>query len=1132
VKQNSNIAEILEKLQAYKSKYYLNKIAKGLIFNVAFFLFILLISSWLEYTYQLDSTARTILFSMAALSIVYFLVRYLFIPLIRLLQNGQHLSDKEAAKQIGKFFPEVSDKLLNIIQLNELTTHENSLISASINQKYEKISLLNFKDSINIKTSNAGYLPYLIIPSIIIALILMFSPNMITEGSYRILRFNEEFIPKAPFAFSIDKEDLKGFKGENFVLKAKLEGSELPNELFIIKEGIKQKFEKNSENQYQFVIKNIQTDLNFHLEAAGFSSGNYQIKVFQKPRVQDMNITLDYPDYIGTKTERISNSGNLIVPEGTQTDWLIQSSSSTSISFKMLNKSTDFAKINANTFNISKMLTQSSTYELGLFNTEAAYKQNITYSIEVIKDKYPEITLTPINDSTYFRQVAIAGEISDDYGFSHLNIVYNTIKNGKSLMKGRVRLAYDKKILTQKYFKVWQVDSLLSDGEVSLEYFVEVADNDGINGAKYSKSSTYTFRLPNEEDIENAIKKSSQSTESQLDKSIESALNANKKLEELEEILKTKRTLDWQDKKLIEEIFQKREKRRQDLEKIKSDLAKNRAKRDRFNKQDSQLQEKSKQLESLMEEMLQDENEELLEKIKSLLEEQNQSDEFRESVEELKKQEKNKLKEMERLMELFKRMEIQYDMKQIGEKFKALEKEQKALAQENKPEDNPSEKDESNEKDEDGKESNRFDSEKEQDEALDKQKDVNGKFEKLQRDLREVEERNQSLKQPNQLQDTKEQETEIDLSQQNSLQKLQEDKVGEAAKQQQKAAEEMQKMSDMLSSMEMSMEMEALQENIDDLRNIVDNLLKLSFRQEELMNQFKEVNPSDPRFISLSEKQLAMQDDAKITEDSLSALAERVFQLKNFINKELDQMNESMEASIKALRERENGKAIGEQQFAMTAMNNLALMLDDVLEQMQMQMQSSMGMGKESQSNQQTPSLSEMQKSLNQKTQQLSEGQKQGRQFSEQLGKLAAEQAKIRKMMEQLRKQMNQDGQKEGTMGRGNEGDIAQEMEQIEEELVNKRVNRQLIQRQQKIVTRLLESEKAREEQEEKDERKGETATEYERKQIPNAFEEYIREKEKEIEQLRNVPPNFTPYYKNEINKYYNRLKSKENIIR
>jgi len=1131
VKQNSNIAEILNKLKAYKRKYYLNKIVKGFIFNLAFFLFILLITSWLEYKFQMGSSARTIVFSISAISIIYFLIRYIFIPSYHLLRNGEHLSDTEAAKQIGKYFPEISDKLLNIIQLNNITTRENSLITASINQKYEKISLLNFKESISIKNSNAGYLPYVVIPSIIIGLILMFSPNMITEGSYRIIKFNEEFIPKAPFTFFIENDELKGFKGENFSLKVKLEGNELPNELFINKDGIKQKFETISNNEYQFEIKNIQKNLNFKLEAAGFNSGTYQLKVFEKPRVQDMNISLDYPNYIGTKTERVSNSGNLIVPEGTQAKWLIKSKSSDRISIEMNKDTSEFIKITDNTFNLSKTLTESSTYKLNLFNVKADYIQYIDYSIEVIKDKFPDINLNPINDSTYFRQVALAGEISDDYGFSHLRIVYRKIQNGETIENGSIPLSFDKKILNQKYFKVWEVDSLLKDSQAKIEYFVEVADNDGINGAKYSKSSTYIFQLPNERTIEKEIKKTSQNTEYQIDESIKSTLEANKKLEELEEILKTKRNLDWEDKKLIEEIFQKRENRRKELERIKSELEKNRAKRDRFNKQDSKLEEKSKQLESLMEEMLQDENEELMEKIKSLLEEQKQSDEFRESIEHLKKQEKNKLKEMERLMELFKRMEIQYDMKQVGEKFQELEKEQKALAEENITNKEDASKIEED-KSQKNTEQNGFESKEEQEKALDEQKKVKEKFEELQEELRNIEKRNQSLKQPNPLQDTKEQESEIDLSQQNTLQEIQQNDKSGASEQQKKSSQEMKEMSEMLSSMQISMEMEMLQENIDDLRNIVDNLLKLSFRQENLMKSFREVNPSDPRFITLSEKQLAMQDDAKIVEDSLTSLSERVFQLKNFINKELDQMNESMESSVKALRERENGKAIGEQQFAMTSMNNLALMLDDVLEQMQMQMQSSMGMGEQSQGNQQTPSLSQMQESINQKTQELSESQKHGRQFSEKLGELAREQAKLREMAEEMEKQMGKEVKDGGKEDGGNAGTISEEMEKIEDDLVNKRLDRQLIERQQKIVTRLLESEKAREEQEEKDERKGETATEYDSRHIPNAFEEYIKEKQKEIEQLRNVPPNFTPYYKSEINKYYNRLKSKENLIR
>jgi hypothetical protein len=1120
VSQNSNIEEILIKLKAYKRKYYLNKIVKGLIVNMAVLLFILLISSWLEYSFQMSSFARTIIFSLSSLIVFYFFLLYLLFPSFHLLKNGQHLSDFKAARQIGKYFPEISDKLLNIIQLNELSSKENSLIAASIDQKSEKITLLNFKESINIKTSNSPYLPYLIIPSIIIGLILMFSPNMITEGSYRVLKFNEEFIPKAPFSFVLENKELKGFKGENYIIKAKLEGDKIPQELFINKDGIKQKFEENANNEYQFILKNIQKDLNFKLEAAGFQSMEYLVKVYEKPRIQDMNITLNYPDYIGTKTERVNNSGNLIVPEGTKAEWLIKSKSSDEVYFQTKEDSSSFSKLSNNTFNLSKTLTESAQYQLNLFNIDASYNQKINYSIEIIKDAFPEISLNPINDSTYFKQIALAGEISDDYGFSQLRINYQKLKSGEVISKGSFPLSLDKKLLNQKYFKVWEIDSLLPDKDTRLEYFVEVADNDGINGAKFSKSTTYYFQLPNDEKIEEEIRKSAQSTENQLDKKIDATKKSNLKLEELEEILKTKRNLDWQDKELIEEIIQEQENRRKELEKIKNELEKNRAKRDRFNKQDNRLKEKSQQLENLMEEMLQDENEELMEKIKSLLEEQNQSDEFRESVEDLKKQEKNKLKEMERLMELFKRMEIQYDMKQIGEDFKEQEKEQRELAKQNEIDKNIEPEHENNDNE-------KFESDEEQKEALDKQKKVNEEFKNLQEELREIEKRNQSLKKPNALQDTKEQESEIDLSQQNSQQQIQENNKKGASEQQQKSAEEMKKMSEMLSSMEMGMEMEMLQENIDDLKNIVDNLLKLSFRQEKLMNEFKEVNPSDPRFISLSERQLAMQDDAKIVEDSLSSLAERVFQLKNFIYKELDQMNESMESSVKALRERENGKAIGQQQFAMTSMNNLALMLDDILEQMQMQMQSSMGMGQESQGNQQTPSLSQMQESLNQKTQELSEGQKSGRQFSEELGELAREQAKIRKMMEELEKQMNaEEGKEKG----GSLGNISEEMEKIEEDLVNKRLDRRLIERQQKIVTRLLESEKAQEEQEEEDERKGETATQYEKERIPNAFEEYIKQKQKEIEQLRNVPPNFTPYYKNEINKYYNRLKSKENI--
>ena len=90
-------------------------------------------------------------------------------------------------------------------------------------------------------------------------------------------------------------------------------------------------------------------------------------------------------------------------------------------------------------------------------------------------------------------------------------------------------------------------------------------------------------------------------------------------------------------------------------------------------------------------------------------------------------------------------------------------------------------------------------------------------------------------------------------------------------------------------------------------------------------------------------------------------------------------------------------------------------------------------------------------------------------------------------------------------------------------DLVNKQITEQTIRRQQEIMTRLLETEKSLREQNMDDERKGETAKDYD-KEIPRAFEEYLRLKEKEVELLKTIPPKLYPYYKKEVGEYFKRI--------
>ena len=98
-------------------------------------------------------------------------------------------------------------------------------------------------------------------------------------------------------------------------------------------------------------------------------------------------------------------------------------------------------------------------------------------------------------------------------------------------------------------------------------------------------------------------------------------------------------------------------------------------------------------------------------------------------------------------------------------------------------------------------------------------------------------------------------------------------------------------------------------------------------------------------------------------------------------------------------------------------------------------------------------------------------------------------------------------------------------MEDSELDLVNKSLTQELIERQQEILTRLLQAENAMREQELDPEREGEAAKSINRT-IPDVFDEYLKAKEREVELLKTIPPKLNPFYKNEVNEYFKRLET------
>ncbi len=1088
---------IQNKLVKYKKRYYLNLLIKGSIITLTVLLSVFLFLAFIEYYLHSGRVVRGILFFAYLVLAFVVLYQWLFIHLFHIGFKSKQISDETAAKNIGGFFPNIHDKLLNLIQLQKLNYTDNALVAASIAQRSEQMVEVPFGEAVRFK-ENVRYLRYLFIPFIVVAILGLFSPNVLTESSTRLMHFNREYIPQAPFQFVIENKEMLAFKNEDFTVQVSLEGSAIPENVYLITSGRKVKMSKGDQAHFQHNFEKIQHSSTFFFESAGFRSQEYNIRVVNRPNIKNFDLTLNFPSYLNKDLERINNIGNVRVPEGTEIQWIFQTieTENFEIIFGDPEVKETLQGHDNQLFEYKKSFFKPTDYYLKLKNQYSENKDLIRYNIEVVPDEFPKISLEHFGDTIMYEFLILGGNISDDYGLTDLRIHYNISRDATSKDEQfqSINIPIDRASNSQSYYYQWQLNDLsLGLGE-KVDYYVEVKDNDGINGRKATRTGLYTFKVPSKREIAEELKISTQNTENQIDNSLKESKELNEKLNEIENKLKGQKELSWQDRKMLEDLMRQKEALNEALQKLKEQFDADDLKRDKLNKEkNSELQEKVRQLQELMEELLDDETKKLYDELQKLLEEQKDLDQIKDMLNKLNFKEDNLEKELERTLELFKKMKFEQMLQQNINETKDLGKKQEELSKET-----------------DQKESGK-------EELLQEQEKLTEEFEQLKEDIQEMQEMNQELRHPAPMQDLSEQEKAVDEQQKEAQEMLKENKKRKAGAAQQNAAEQMKKMAEKMESMQTAMMQSSLNLNLAHLRDLVDNLVKLSFAQEKLMKEFRSVNQSDPRFLELSKKQLDLKDDAKVIQDSLFSLAKQDFRIEAFVTREVGEMNRYLDESVEAIKERKQGEAVGYQQFAMTSINNLALMLDDVMTQMMNAMSSGGGQ----QQNQPVPSLSELQQQLNEQINELKKSGKQGRELSEELARMAAEQEKIRRMIEELEEELNQQNQGQGDGGSLDE--LQKKMEQTEWDLVNKRITQQLIQRQQEIMTRLLEAEDSMRERDLDEEREGEHAKDFVRT-IPRAFEEYIRMKEREIELLKTIPPRLNPYYKKEVNEYFKRI--------
>src|ERR1035437_4946717 len=191
---------LLEKLDEFIRKYYKNQLIRGLLYSTGVILAFYLTVAVMEYFGHFDTTFRTILFYLFILTNGYILAKLIVIPLLHLNKMGKIISNEQASEIIGKHFASIQDKLLNVLQLENLymgststINHQPStiLIEASINQKIKELKPIPFSSAIDL-SQNKKYLKYALAPLLLFFAILFGAPSVITESTKRLIKHRSE----------------------------------------------------------------------------------------------------------------------------------------------------------------------------------------------------------------------------------------------------------------------------------------------------------------------------------------------------------------------------------------------------------------------------------------------------------------------------------------------------------------------------------------------------------------------------------------------------------------------------------------------------------------------------------------------------------------------------------------------------------------------------------------------------------------------------------------------------------------------------------------------------------------------------------------------------------------------------
>jgi hypothetical protein len=777
-------------------------------------------------------------------------------------------------------------------------------------------------------------------------------------------------------------------------------------------------------------FSNLDFSFDYYVQTPYAVSDTFRVEIYELPIVREYTVKYDYPSYTGIPGELVTQaSGHLKALRGTNITLSISANNPVDTAHMVFSDGEFYhmERLGKSDFSKEFVLESSGSYHINLQDFLGNKNERVEKTITSVADAFPEISIISPGKDTLLDQnmlLPITLRALDDYGLKRLQLKYHI--NNEAADSVMIQSEISGSALELEYLFSLR-DIWLIPGD-RVNYWLEVTDT--TPWGQTSRSEQYVARFPSISEIYQEIEAEERSKSEFLEKLSSESEELRKEFEEKRRELMKKEEYDWEDKKDLENLLQKQEELSENVENMSESF------QDMVNKMQNnqalsqETLEKMQRIQELMSEISSDEMKLAMEELAKAMENMD-PEVMQKAMENMKFSMEDFAQQIDQTLQLLEDIKKEQTMQKALQIAEEMEKMQGDL----------------NERTAEGSES----SERLAEEQSAQQK----KLEELQQQMEEaagmldpkkdskISEQMQSLMESGMMDSLS---SDID----SASEQLQAQEMTEAQQSQQGAMSKMQKLRSQLENMSSMMSMMGSMAMGEALDDAIRSFIFMSMDHQKVQERYSR----DP-FVILADL-ISEQEGINLTLQKLYSVPMIVLALGP---KFVYDVNYTMTTFRELFQYINDAKSTGVSGYLGDIQKGINLVIYDLMQSSQNMQQGGGGGGMQSLM-QQLQQMSEEQMMMNMMTQQIyqqmMETGKPSQQMREEMQRLAGEEQRL---ADNLRRMLQNDQEAQKQTGAINQ--MIEDLEAISRNLKQGRITQDLLDTQERILSRLLDAQKS-----------------------------------------------------------------------